>query len=90
MCGVPFLPFIGGLACFFFAVFAAVDFFFFVCQYEDVGEFLFDGSDTAGVLAFNDIVDFPGEYQFLFIYDFAVLDHIDGDVMVDEGQDVQI
>ena len=53
-------------------------------------QFLFDGSDTAGIFTFDDVMDFPGKYQFLFVYDFAVFDDIDGNVMVDKGQDIQI
>lgn len=55
-----------------------------------MGEFLFNGSDTAGISAFDHVVDLPGKYQYLFVYDLSVLDHIDGDVMVDKGQYIQI
>ena len=42
---------------FLFAVLAAVYFFFFVCQYKDMRQFLFNGSDTSGVLTADHIAN---------------------------------
>ena len=35
-------------------------------------------------------MDLAGEHKFFFILDFSVLDHVDGDVVVDHGKDIQI
>lgn len=87
---ICFLPLHGGVAGFLFAVFAAVDFLFLISQYEDMGEFLFDGSDAAGVFAFDYVVDFPGEHQFFLIDNLPVLDDVDGDIVIDKSQNIQI
>ena len=50
-------------AVFFFTIFAAVDFFFLVSQYEDVGKFLLDGCDTAGIFTFQYILDLLWECE---------------------------
>ena len=55
-----------------------------------MGQSLLDGSDTSGVSAFDDVFDLFGKYQFLLLYDLTVFYHVDGDVVVDEGQDIQI
>ena len=49
-----------------------------------MGQSLLDGSDASGVAAFDDVFDLFGKYQFLFLHNLAVFDHVDGDVMVDE------
>lgn len=74
----------------FFAVFAAVDLFLRVGQNEDVIQFLLDGSDAAGVAASGHILDFLWQGQPFFLYDAVVLYDIDGDVVIDEAQSVQI
>ena len=73
-----------------FAVFAAVDLLFFIGKDENVGKTLLDRGDAAGILALDDVPDLSGEHQFLFVHDLAVLDDIDGDVVVEKGEDVQI
>ena len=55
-----------------------------------MGQSLLDGSDASGVAAFDDVLDLFGKYQFLLLYDLTVFDDVDGDVVVDEGQDIQI
>lgn len=55
-----------------------------------MGQSLLDGSDASGVAAFDDVFDLFGKYQFLFLHNLAVFDHVDGDVMVDECQYIQI
>ena len=55
-----------------------------------MGKSLLDGSDASGVAAFDDIFDLFGKYQFLLLYDLPVFDDVDGDVVVDECQDIQI
>ena len=55
-----------------------------------MGQSLFDGSDASGVAAFDDVFDLFGKYQFLLLYDLAVFDDVDGDVVVDECQYIQI
>ena len=55
-----------------------------------MGQSLLDGSDASGVAAFDDVFDLFGKYQFFFLYNFAIFDDIDGDVVIDECQDIQI
>lgn len=55
-----------------------------------MGQSLLNGSDASGVAAFDDVFDLFGKYQFLLLYDLTVFDDVDGDVVVDEGQDIQI
>ena len=55
-----------------------------------MGQSLLDGSDASGVAAFDDVFDLFGKYQFLLLYDLTVFDDVDGDVVVDECQDIQI
>lgn len=55
-----------------------------------MGQSLLDGSDASGVAAFDDIFDLFGKYQFFLLYDLTVFDDVDGDVVVDECQDIQI
>lgn len=85
-CCIRFLAF----AVFLFAVFAAVDLFFLIGEDKYVGQSLLNGSDASGVAAFDDVFDLFGKYQFLLLYDLTVFDDVDGDVVVDEGQDIQI
>mgnify|MGYP004422978237 FL=1 len=55
-----------------------------------MGQSLLDGSDASGVAAFDDVLDLFGKYQFLLLYDLTVFDDVDGDVVVDECQNVKI
>lgn len=55
-----------------------------------MGQSLLDGSDASGVAAFDDVFDLFGKYQFFFLYDLTIFDDIDGDVVVDECQYIQI
>lgn len=84
------LPGRGGFAGFLFTVLAAVDLLFLVGKYEDMGKLLLYGSDAAGIPALDDVLDLAGQDQFFFVHDLAVLDHIDRDIVVDEGQHIQI
>ena len=84
------LPGRGGFAGFLFTVLAAVDLLFLVGKYEDMGKLLLYGSYTAGISALDDVLDLAGQDQLLFVHDLAVLDHIDRDIVVDEGQHIQI
>ena len=75
---------------FLFTVFAAVNFFLLVGQYKDVWKLLLNGSDAAGIPAFDDVFDLFWQTQISFLNDLAVLDHIDGDVMVDKTENIDI
>ena len=55
-----------------------------------MGQSLLDGSDTSGVAAFDDVFDLFGKYQFFLLYDLTIFDDVYGDVVVDEGQNIQI
>ena len=50
---------------------------------------LLDGSDAAGVLTVDDIADFLRKLELLLGYNFAVLDDIYCDIMVDERQNIR-
>ena len=67
---------------FFFAVFAAVDFLFFIGQEEDLVKLLLDGSDTARIPAGDDILDLLWKMQLLFLIDLVVLDDVDCDIVI--------
>ena len=90
------LPSINGIlfvafsSVFFFAVLAAVNFFFFICQEEYMIQPLLDGSDAAGVFAFDHIGDLFWKLQLFFVNDLFVLDDIDGDIVVNKAKDIQI
>ena len=77
-------------AVFFFTIFAAVNLFLFIGEDKNVGQLLLDGSDATRVLAFDNIADFLWEGKFFFVHDFPVFYDIDGDIVVDECQNVQI
>ena len=83
----PALPF---PAVFLFAVFAAVNFFFRVCQEEDMIQSLLDRRDAAGIFAFDDVGELFRQMQHLFVYDLCVLDDIYGNVMIDEAEHIQV
>ena len=53
-------------------------------------QLLFDGGDASGIVTMDHILDLAGKHQFLLGNDLTVFDHIHGDIMVDEGQDIQI
>ena len=53
-------------------------------------QLLLNGSDASGVAAFDDVFDLFGKYQLLLLYDLTVYDDVDGDVVVDECQYIQI
>ena len=75
---------------FFFAVFTAVNFFFFIGQEDDLVKLLLDGSDTARIPAGDDILDLLWKMQLLFLIDLVVLDDVDCDIVIDEAEDVEI
>ena len=77
-------------AVFFFTIFAAVNLFLFIGEDKNMGQLLLDGSDATRVLAFDNITDFLWEGKFLFVHDFPVFYDIDGDIVVDKCQNVQI
>ena len=55
-----------------------------------MGQSLLDGSDASGVAAFDDVFDLFGKYQFLLLYDLTVFDDVDGDVVVDIAEDIEV
>ena len=94
-------PFFGVLGFFFFlvqglifrlafAVNAAVDAFFPVGEFEDLGQLLFGGGDAAGVGAADDAGDIFGDIQMLALDGFAVADDIDGHIRVNVADRVKI
>ena len=75
---------------FLFAIFASVNFVLLIGKNKYLVKALLDGSDASGVAAFDDVLDLFGKYQFFLLYDLTVFDDVDGDVVVDECQYIQI
>ena len=73
-----------------FTVFTAVGSVFFIRQYKDLLQLLFNGSDAAGVFAADDVPNLLGEGQGLLLNDFSALDDIYRNIPVDKAQDIQI
>ena len=69
-------------AIFFFAVFAAVDFFCLICQYKYVRQLLLDGCDAAWIFAFENVPYLFWEGLRKLLYNLTVLDDVDRDVVV--------
>jgi hypothetical protein len=74
----------------FITVFATVDFVRFIREIEDMGKFLLDGGNTAGIMTADNAVDFPGKDQSSFFYDDTILDDVYGNVMINESQNVKV
>ena len=55
-----------------------------------MGQSLLDGSDASGVAAFDDVFDLFGKYQFFFLYNLTVFDDVDGDVVVNIAEDIDV
>ena len=51
---------------------------------------LLDRGDAAGVGALDDVFDFFGKRDALFLDQLAAFDNVDGDVRIDESDDIQI
>ena len=51
---------------------------------------LLDRSDAAGIFAFDHVGDLLGKFKLFLGYDLFVFDDIDGDIVVDESQDIKI
>ena len=83
---VPF----SGSHIFFFTVFAAVHFSVDIGQIENMGEFLLDGGNASGVVAFDDIFNLLRQCQFFFLHDFSVFNYIDSDIVVNECKHIQV
>ena len=70
----------------FVAVLAAVFTARSVYQAENLVQVGFCGGDTAGILAANHVFHLVWQHQLDFPHDFFVLNHVYGDVWVDEAQ----
>ena len=53
-------------------------------------QLVFDGSDTAWILAFDHIFDLFRKRQRLFVDDFFIFNDIDRNVVIDESEDIQV
>ena len=79
-----------GLFVLLIAVLAAIRRRLLICEIEDMRKSALYRRDAAGVGAVNDVPDFLRELQAPLFNDLTVFDDVDGNVAVDEGQDVQI
>lgn len=75
---------------FFLTVHAAVGLGLLISQMEDVRQFLFDGGDTARVLASDHVGDLLRQLQRFLLHNLIVTDDIDGDIVVDVAKYIQI
>ena len=51
---------------------------------------LLDGSDAARILTFNNVCDLFRKFQFSFFNDLFIFNDVDGDVVIDKAEDIQI
>mgnify|MGYP001702059414 CR=1 FL=1 len=75
---------------FLFAIFASVNFVLLIGKNKYLVKALLDGSDAAWVLTFDDVCDLFWKFQDPFLNDLLVFDDVDGDVVIDETEDVQV
>ena len=75
---------------FLFTVFAAVNFLFLVRQNKYMIQTLLNGSDAAGIFAFDDVRDLFWQSEDFFLHDLFILDDVDGDVVIDKTKDIQL
>ena len=80
--------FIAFTAIFLLTILTSVNFLLRVSEDEYVIQALLDGSDAAWVLAFDDVCDLFWKFQDPFLNDLLVFDDVDGDVVIDETEDV--
>ena len=69
---------------------AAIYLMILIIEIENMRQLLLDGGDAAGIFAVDDVCDFLWHFHPFFLYDMAVLDDIDRDVVIDVSQDIQI
>lgn len=55
-----------------------------------MGKFLFDRGNATWIFTFQYILDLTGQSELTLLHDFGIFDHIDGDVVVNEAQNIQI
>ncbi len=78
------------LRVFLVAVSAAVYLVGFVGEIENLGQLLLDGGDAAWVVAFDDSCDLLGQFQGSLFNDLAILDYVDGDVVINVSQHIKV
>lgn len=72
------------------AVHTAVDPVFLIRQLKAVRELLFDRSDAARIFALDDIRHHVGKPERALFYDLVIFDHIDGDIFIEDAEDVEV
>ena len=75
---------------FFFTVPAAVDLVFFIRKEEYMIDLLLNGCNAAGILAVNNIDELARKRQLFLFYDAPVLDDINGDIVINIADDVEL
>ena len=70
------------------AILTAVNLLFRIRQIENMRQLLFNGSNTAGIFAGDDIGDDFRQLHPLFLHDLPVLYDIDGDLVINIAQHV--
>ena len=79
-----------GTAVFFLTVFTAIHFLLFIGKNKNMGKSLLDRGDAPGVFAADDIFNLFGKKKLLLGDDLPILDHIDGNIMINEGKNIQV
>ena len=73
-----------------FAVFAAVDPFYRICQNKYLFQLLLNRGDTSRVFAADYVVDLFRKRQGLFLHNFIIFDDIDRDIVINKTKSIQI
>lgn len=74
----------------FFTVQAAVYLILLIREEEYLRKLLLDGGDASGVLAMDHIGDLLGKLYGFLLNDLAILDDIDGDVVIDITENIKV
>ena len=75
---------------FLFAVFTSVNFILRIGKDKYLIQTLLNGSNAARIFALDDVCDLFWKFQDSFFNNLLVFDDVDGDVVIDEAEDVQI
>ncbi len=73
-----------------FTIFTAIDLIFLISQKENMFQSLFNGGDTPGIFAADDIYNLFRKFQLLLFYNLSIFYNIHGDIVVNKTQDGQI
>ena len=87
---VSFYVYVRLFCIFFFTVLTSVSGCFWICQKENIRQFLFDGCNTSWVLAVNNICQFLWQMKRLLLGNLAVGDDVHGNLVIQKTDDIEI